>query len=215
MLEMITVTFKENDKYNSDKLTTQTHIWIYKNNNQDEINQYYDTLNKNEIIKLNNFYNKKEKIEYLFSRGIQKTILSRYLNIYPKNVNFKYIKGKPFLINSINKKQIQFSKSNSNELSILGITKGYIGIDIEYIKRKIDHKKISNKFFPETNKTINLSEDEERLQFYEKWTEMEALKKLGTPIDFKEYKKYKFILEEKYLGTIISPNTNPIFYKYN
>jgi len=144
-----------------------TNILIFK--------QY---LSSDEIKRSDRFKFDIHRHRYIASRGILRIILSKYLNIDPFEVNFHYSsKGKPQIIVAQNQTNLEFNLSNSQDLSLYGITKkNALGIDVEYTRKMSDMEQIANRFFTPKECQIlqSVSEAEKTDIFFQLWTAKEA-----------------------------------------
>ena len=157
----------------------EIHIW---RTNLDlplaKIQKLKQYLCEEEIERSDRFKFDIHRNRYIASRSILRLILEKYLNINPHLIEFQYgDKGKPRIIQSQNKDNIEFNISHSNELSLYGITKKYsIGIDVEYWRKISDIEAIAKRFF--VSKEFNLiktaSENEKLELFCKLWTAKEA-----------------------------------------
>ncbi|MDE5094433.1 MAG: 4'-phosphopantetheinyl transferase, partial [Trichodesmium sp. St11_bin5] len=78
------------------------HIWSTNLKlSSDKIEELSTILSPDEKNRANKFYFEKDKNRFIIARGTLRTILSRYLNIEPKKLQFTYSdRGKPYLKNT-------------------------------------------------------------------------------------------------------------------
>ncbi|MDE5123255.1 MAG: 4'-phosphopantetheinyl transferase superfamily protein [Trichodesmium sp. St19_bin1] len=151
------------------------HIWSTNLKlSSDKIEELSTILSPDEKNRANKFYFEKDKNRFIIARGTLRTILSRYLNIEPKKLQFTYSdRGKPYLKNT----SILFNLSHSQDLALYGITKvNLIGIDLEYIRPMNDAENLAKRFFAlqEYNLIRQLPPQKQQETFLKIWTCKEA-----------------------------------------
>jgi 4'-phosphopantetheinyl transferase len=109
--------------------------------------------------------------------------LGQYLNKPPQEITFIYNDhGKPST-----KGNIHFNMSHSKDLALFAFSNNTIGVDIEYIKPKIEYEDIAKRFFSDYEyKAIMQTPAENRKQaFFNCWTRKEAfIKAIGEGLSF-------------------------------
>ena len=193
-------------------------------------------LSSDEIDRANKFYFERDKNRFIIARGTLRKILSRYLNIEPKKLQFTYSeRGKPYLLDT----SILFNLSHSQDLALYAITTvNSIGIDLEYIRPMNDAEGLAKRFFTaqEYNLISQLPPQQQQEIFFKIWTCKEAyLKATGDglagglekvevclkpeqPIqfmsingDFQEASRwylYQFIPESNYIAAVVAAGKN-------
>ncbi|ABG53648.1 MAG: 4'-phosphopantetheinyl transferase superfamily protein [Trichodesmium sp. St16_bin4-tuft] len=151
------------------------HIWSTNLKlSSDKIEELSTILSPDEKNRANKFYFEKDKNRFIIARGTLRTILSRYLNIEPKKLQFTYSdRGKPYLKNT----SILFNLSHSQDLALYGITKiNLIGIDLEYIRPMNDAVNLAKRFFSlqEYKLISQLPPQKQQETFFKIWTCKEA-----------------------------------------
>ncbi len=163
----------------------ETHVWRAKLDlSADEITELTKILAKDEQVKANRFRFPKHQRRYIAARGILRKLIGYYLNINSDSIQFEYnSRGKPKIADFLNKINLQFNVSHSEELALYGITcDRRIGIDIEYLRDMDDAAKIAQRFFSPTESALiaGLHGDEQKRVFFQLWTAKEAyLKAIG------------------------------------
>lgn len=166
------------------------HVW-YANLKKDsnKLYQYYDLLSFEEKQKARQFKFSKDKNQSIITRIVLRLLSSKYLNIKPEAVTFKYGEyGKPeYNFDS----DLKFNISHSGDLIVIGFVKDFdIGVDIEKVKYNFDVFEIASKFFSaleiETLKKVHKTKQVE--YFYRCWTRKESFIKaksvgLSFPLD--------------------------------
>ena len=119
---------------------------------------------------------------YCAGRCALRVILSRYLEIAPQTIEFKYNEhGKPLTGGAID-----FNLSHAGNQMILGVTRGrMIGVDIESRGRRTDSEAIAKRFFSphEVEQFLRFPIEERGAAFLRCWVRKEAyVKAIGTGI---------------------------------
>lgn len=108
-------------------------------------------------------------------------LLSNYLGIEAKHINFRYGKrGKPGIANKYDGMPLDFNLSYSKDIVLYAfIRKREVGIDIEYIRPIPEMAQIVESYFStnEKEKFFGLSEERRKEYFFELWTKKEAFLK--------------------------------------
>jgi len=151
-----------------------------------EMGSFYGLLSRDEKEKAQRFFFEKDRSQYVLARGVLRTLLGHYVNILPESVRFSYhAYGKPYLKNY---PAIQFNIAHSEEMVIIALNyEDWIGVDIEYIERKIDVDNVAKRFFNEKeySRLMSINEIEKRKLFFYQWTAKEAfVKAIGRGLAF-------------------------------
>ena len=158
-------------------------IWcIYLSNKYSSINKHIEFLSSKERIKASRFTDSFDAQRFICRRSVYRQILSRYLNIDPKDI-FYYLNqyGKPHLLNT----NINFNTSHYSDIALIAICRGaQVGIDIEKIDPSVCHEEnvVKLVFSEEEKEYYNRQPlDKQVLFFFQIWTFKEAfLKTIGT-----------------------------------
>jgi 4'-phosphopantetheinyl transferase len=178
------------ENYDFSLPTNQTHIWFINFDiTEEKFNSLNSFLSKDEIIKASKFRFKKDKNCSIISRGALRLLSSKYLNIKPEDIIFKYGKyGKPeYNIDT----ELKFNVSHSGNMAILSFVKDFdIGVDIEKIKDDFDVLDIATNYFSELEIEAlkKVSKEKQAEHFYRCWTRKESFIKaksqgLSFPLD--------------------------------
>ncbi len=139
-----------------------------------QIEKLSTILSSDEIDRAQKFHFEKDKNRFIIARGTLRKILSRYLKIEPKKLQFTYSeRGKPYLANT----SILFNLSHSQDLALYAITKvNLIGIDVEHIRPIKEAKNLAKRFFSaqEYNLLSQLPPQQQQETFFKLWTCKEA-----------------------------------------
>lgn len=224
----------------TEDLSREIHIWVIDLIQPDSnYLNFKKLLNEEEISKLDQYIFNSDKRRYIVSHGFLKEIIGKYLDINPHDISFKKSSlGKPCLEETLKPINFEFSLAHSGELAIYALTKRRkVGVDIEYIRRKIDYMKIALKFFTKREKDIldSLGKDQKKMAFFNCWTRKEAFIKAfneklldfqdfevtiipnnapqiidvqGYPMESKRWSMMSFSPAESYIGTLVGEGRN-------
>ena len=142
------------------------------------IKQLAYNLSKDEKTRANRFRFEQHRDRFIAGRGILRQLLANYLQIKSDLIIFEYSdRGKPQIASSLNKDSLQFNVSHSQDLALYGFNyQKNIGVDLEYIKDKIDYEQLAKRFFTtEELRLINsYPASEQKTIFFQLWTAKEA-----------------------------------------
>lgn len=157
----------------------EVHIWRANLQDTDAIETYYFLLSPDEQEKANRFYFQKDRDRYVMARGILRYILSRYLDLPPQDLQFRYSPtGKPSLAH-FSDPPLCFNLSHSGQLALYAVARRNVGIDVEQICLERDCEGIAERFFAASEQAdLNrLSPDLRHQAFFNGWTRKEAFLK--------------------------------------
>jgi 4'-phosphopantetheinyl transferase len=157
----------------------EVHVWrAYVDPEESFLRTMRKTLSEDEIARAEQFYFKKDRDRYVAARGMLRTILSRYLQMPPNQLQFIYNPhGKPALTEIIDSGGMRFNLSHSYEMVLYAITrKREVGVDLEHIKVRPLQEDIAERFFsPEETLWIRtLPQEKQAGAFFACWTAREA-----------------------------------------
>jgi 4'-phosphopantetheinyl transferase len=126
----------------------------------------------------------RDKLRHIFSRGVLRLILSKYLEVAPAQIEIIIgPRGKPALFQQGKKHPIHFNLSHSSETVLYAVTRvGVIGVDVEKIRHIPDIENIVGRYFSpgERNAFRELSTMQKQQAFFACWSRKEAfIKALG------------------------------------
>jgi len=171
--------------------------------NENEVHIFYTQINSakenvpvlktflsgEEKRKVSGYIFEKDRITRIISRGVLRSILSRYLTIKPEDIvilSDEY--GKPFLDKKINRQEIRFNLSHSGDFIIYAVTSGKnIGIDVEEITETGSIEDIIEHDFSNHEKTLfgSMPAELKTRAFFSCWTRKEAyIKALGSGLSY-------------------------------
>lgn len=158
---------------------TDVHIWRAKLDlPATQIQQLAQTLSPDEQQRAERFYFEKDTRHFIAGRGFLRSILSRYLNLEPGQINFSYSsRGKPAVANTGFGGTLDFNLSHSQGMALYAFTRNRkIGIDLEYIRSMSDIEQLAKRFFSKREYTVisSLASEQQQEAFFKGWTGKEA-----------------------------------------
>ncbi len=163
----------------------EVHVWRASLEQPETlIQQLAQILSEDERVRADRFYFERDRNRFIVGRGLLRTILGRYLNREPQQLQFCYSpRGKPALVDTGTGSQLQFNLSHSHELALYAVTcDRQIGIDLEHMRPTSDLEKLTQRFFsPHEHSVIcSLPAEQKQEAFFRGWTCKEAyLKAIG------------------------------------
>lgn len=114
----------------------------------------------------------------IVARGTLRTILSRYLDMDPRQLRFHYDNhGKPSVVSTSGQETLYFNLSHSDGLALYAVARDrQIGIDLERVCPVAEAEQIAERFFSAQEKTVfrSLPADLKYEAFFTCWTRKEA-----------------------------------------
>lgn len=162
----------------------QVHIWCASLDlHPKTLIQLVKLLAKDEQERANRFIFDRDRQHFIAARARLRLILSRYLNVGPQRLRFRYgPQGKPELAGG-NGDALYFNLSHSNGLALFAVTKEHkVGVDLEWIRPVDDMDSIARRFFSkaEYQAYSALPQSQQSLGFFNCWTRKEAyIKAIG------------------------------------
>jgi len=155
---------------------------------------YQSLLSKDEQQRYERLLFPQHKKQFLVSRALLRCVLADSLGLAPQKLVFaKNAYGKPRLAMSPLPDSLAFNLSHTNQLSVLALTRrGDIGVDLEYLTRKVDILKLAQRYFSqqEIEDLQALETGELNQRFFDLWTLKEAYIKacgMGLAIPLKDF----------------------------
>ena len=163
---------------NSDEL----HLWFAFSDeiqNTELTKAYQNLMTPEEKVQQQRFRFAKHQHQYLVTRALVRTTLSRYCsNVKPGEWRFvKNDYGKPEIIASEGMPPLRFNLSHTENLIICGVVlEQEIGVDVEYMERKGTSVDIADRFFSqqEVDDLYTLVETQRLSRFFDYWTLKES-----------------------------------------
>src|SRR5215475_15802194 len=176
--------------------TAEIHLWLAF---YDEITEellhsaYRELLDPAEKEQERRFYFARDRLRYLITRALARTVLSRYAPIHPKEWVFSAnAYGRPEIVNAQARDAgLSFNISHTHSLIALGVTKRRaLGVDVENFRAREVSLDIADRFFAPQEVAALAAAPPRRRQyrFFEYWTFKEAYIKargmgLSLPLD--------------------------------
>jgi 4'-phosphopantetheinyl transferase len=146
-------------------------------------------LSSDEKDRLARFHFEGDRQDFVFARGILRTVLAAYLKTDPWALCFRYSEyGKPELGSTDRGEDLQFNLSHTQGAVLLGVCRHRaIGVDVERVREDFNPQETTTRFFSvsEQRALLDFSEIERRQAFFRCWTRKEAfLKARGHGLSF-------------------------------
>lgn len=153
-------------------LTNQIDIWQFSLVSEPE--QAFALLNEEEQIRARRFHFDRHQRRFIVARAMMRTILARYLNTSPAELEFLFNKqGKPYLIHAL---QPEFNLSHSKDTALLAVgCSKPLGIDLEFFSAR-PYEDIGAQLFSADEMTAlrRLPSRLKALGFFHIWAQKEA-----------------------------------------
>lgn len=163
---------------------TDVHVWASPLDLDSlEYEKFWELLSGEEKDRANRFAFDHLRHRFVAAHGKLRQLIAKYLQVLPQRIVFqKNSHGKLYLGGS----PLHFNLSHSKNLALYAFTLNRaIGVDVEFIRQKIEAEEIAQRFFSEAEVRSLLSfAPERRTQaFFKCWTRKEAfIKALGLGI---------------------------------
>ncbi len=158
----------------------EVHVWRapLRGRTASILQKMRHTLSEDEHTRARRFRFEQHRDDFIVSRGLLRSVLSRYLGAAPEHLRFEYGRyGKPFLAGGFKNDGLRFNLAHSHELVLYAITRNReIGIDLEYIRRELEYLQVAERFFSPKEASF-LREQPASKQpevFFTGWTRKEA-----------------------------------------
>lgn len=182
--------------------TTETHLWqVFPDTLRDPglLRSYYALMCPEECVQHQRFRFEKGRHEYLVTRALVRTVLSRYADVDPYAWRFsKNAYGRPEIAAPQGLLQLRFNLSHTDGLIVcLVALDREIGVDVENMTRRGETVEIADRFFSPIEATTlrALPEASQRYRFFEYWTLKEAyIKARGMGISL-PLEQFSFLLD--------------------
>ena len=132
--------------------SNEVQLWLVEDQQiteQSLLDEYKALLNAEEQTRYERLNFPKHQRQFLVSRALLRTVLGKYLQRPPESLVFaRNAYGKPRIASFEKPLPISFNLSHTNGLSVLAVTPGDdLGVDVEYLTRKVDILKLAQRFF--------------------------------------------------------------------
>lgn len=146
--------------------------------NHPVLEEYRQIINDSERAKEGQFYFAKDRLRYLVTRALVRTVLSRYLSIGAADLQFgQNAYGRPHVLAADASQPLSFNISHTDGLIALAVSRcGDVGVDVENIVTRRAALEIAPRFFASAESTAlaALPPDEQPERFFEYWTLKES-----------------------------------------
>ncbi|MCK5897787.1 MAG: 4'-phosphopantetheinyl transferase superfamily protein [Methylococcales bacterium] len=154
----------------------EIHLWCVETQKiSSTLDDYKSLLNTEENIRWQRFKFEKHRHQYLATRALVRTTLSKYVPIKAQDWQFlKNDYGKPAISPPQN---LFFNLSHTENLIVCAVSRQKnIGVDIETINHKSSITEIAQRFFSpaETKALLHESNSVQKQRFFQYWTLKEA-----------------------------------------
>ena len=171
----------------------EVHVWrVQLELPLSKVQELRGILTDDEVERANRFACEIDRQRFIVARGTLRSILSRYITIYPGHLRFHSNQyGKPCLAPEFSTHLLNFNLSHSASMALYAITRNVeIGIDVERVRSDFEYEEVAERFFSASDVAgLRLIPTEQRLEaFYNCWTRKEAYikangKGLSLPLD--------------------------------
>ena len=174
----------------------EIHLWLaFYDEITDErlLSDYLALLNSAEKEQQSRFYFAKDRLRYLVTRALVRTVMSRYVSIDPREWVFSTnAYGCPEISNVQGREAfLSFNISHTESLIVLGVTtRRALGVDVENFRAREVSIEIADRYFApaEVAALNNVPPQQQQYRFFEYWTFKESYIKarrmgLSLPLD--------------------------------
>lgn len=140
--------------------------------------QLKETLSRDEAARAARRCFPKDRDRFIVARGLLRTILGRYLNKVPRELDFGYnSRGKPALTNEFAGNDLRFNLTHSDGVVLYAFAhRRELGVDLERIDHSWTGERVAEQFFAPGDATAlgKLRWDKRQEAFLRLWTRKEA-----------------------------------------
>lgn len=155
--------------------TGEVHVWRASLSDHNPV-EFTHLLASTELLRAQRFHFDPDRARFICGRGLLRTILGRYLDIAPSELQFRDgPHGKPELTGISS--PLRFNLSHSDDLLLLAVSHTRaVGIDLELMRENVPVETLADYYFePEDAWGLRLLPPAQRVwRFYELWTSTEA-----------------------------------------
>jgi len=158
------------------------HVWRTPlDDSPERASCYRPYLSVDELTRADRCRTPHPQYQFVITRGILRMLLGRYMKVRPAQLQFEtQPQGKPALITA-SSFPIQFNVSHTRGMAFIALaTQHAVGIDVEWIDRKVQDRDIAERYFSacESEYLASLTPPERTVQFFSYWTCKEAYLKM-------------------------------------
>lgn len=183
--------------YRTELASNCVHLWICRPEEiRDEklLADYNALLSPDETARKERFIFPEHRHQYLISRALVRTTLSRYADCPPECWQFSENEhGRPEIRIFGNIPPLRFNLSHTAGMAACAVVlKQPVGVDAENITRKINAMQIAKRYFtrPEIESLSELPETNQQTRFFQYWTLKESFSKakgMGLTLGLDQY----------------------------
>ena len=172
---------------------SEVHVWMATLDRQPSvIDRFWQALSGDEQERAARFRFLKDRLQFIFARGVLRELLGGYLKVPPGSVRFRYSDfGKPFLAEEFGSTHLQFNVSHAGAIVLLAFAIDLeLGVDVEEVRADLATEALAERFFSAREVAIirSLPETLRGEAFFNCWTQKEAFIKaigegLSCPLD--------------------------------
>ena len=193
-------------------INNEVHVWQANLNFPvAQVEQLGQLLAPDEHERAQRFYLDCHRRRYIVGRGLLREILSKYLKIDPRSIEFNYSsQGKASLKRQPAFGKLFFNVAHSHELIMYSVAPcPAVGIDLERIRLKVQIDDMARRyFFPgEYNKIKAMSSDKKSEFFFVYWTCKEAYLK-ATGVGLADLEKVEVLMHRQGISLRIVDDEN-------
>lgn len=159
----------------------EAHVWLVR---EDEVRSpelltaYLALLSDEERARHERYLLERKRHEFLLTRALVRTVLSRYADVAPQDWSFSAGPfGRPMLAGPDRKLRLRFNLSNTMGLVACVVARdGLVGVDVENTERQGATVTLAERYFSaaEVAALHALPAEDQRRRFFELWTLKEA-----------------------------------------
>lgn len=174
----------------------EIHLWLLADDASIDsclLEEFRRLLTADERRREHSYRFRKDQRRYLITRGLVRTVLSRYCQVMPHEWLFTHnAHGRPAIANDEPAaKEISFNISHTAGLMVVGVTRcPALGVDAEYIRQRPAAARLAERFFSSSEVAAlrALPVEQQSQRFAEYWTLKESYIKacgrgLSIPLD--------------------------------
>lgn len=160
----------------------QAEIWycFYDEIREPSLLDRYDALmNDEERARHRRLYFARDRHQFLVTRALVRTVLSRYAPVAPSDWTFRVgAYGRPFVTGPLQEPRLFFNLSNTRGLVACAVSGAHeaVGVDVEAMDRRTEPAAIAHRFFSpfEVSVLSALPLERQRERFFSYWTLKES-----------------------------------------
>jgi 4'-phosphopantetheinyl transferase len=179
--------------------TDEIHLWTtsYRDIHDEQLlSAYHALLNEKERVQQTRFHFADDRLRYLVTRALVRTVLSRYVPIAPADWVFSTNQyGCPQIVAaSADAASLSFNISHTKGLIVLGVTRDRaLGVDVEDARTREAPIDVAGRFFApeEVQALLEMAPAGQQDRFFEYWTFKESYikaRRMGLAIPLSKFR---------------------------